>query len=78
MSDRETRDSAGIGGLSYRTIAGLVLALVVLLFVVLNRDETKISFIVFDARTDLWIALLIAALGGFVAGFLMSRARYRR
>ncbi len=77
MSDRE-RDSAGIAGLSYRTIAGLVLALVVLLFVVLNRDETKISFIVFDARTDLWIALLLAALGGFVAGYLMSRARYRR
>ena len=77
MSDGE-RDSAGIAGLSYRTIAGLVLALVVLLFVVLNRDETKISFIVFDARTDLWIALLLAALGGFVAGYLMSRARYRR
>lgn len=76
MSD-ETRDS-GVARLSYRTIAGLVLASIVLLFVVLNRDETKISFIVFDARTDLWIALLIAALGGFVVGFLMSRARYRR
>lgn len=78
MSDRETRGTAGIAGISYRTIAGLALALVVLLFVVLNRDETKISFIVFDARTDLWIALLLAALGGFVAGFLMSRAYYRR
>ena len=78
MSDRERRDAAGIAGLSYRTIAGIVLAVVVLLFVVLNRDETKISFIVFDARTDLWIALLLAALGGFVAGFLMSRAYYRR
>ncbi len=78
MSDPQTRGTAGIAGISYRTIAGLVLALVVLLFVVLNRDETEISFIVFDARTALWIALLLAALGGFVAGFLMSRAYYRR
>ena len=77
-ADRDHRDSSGIGGLSYRTLAGGALAFVLLLFIVLNRDETKVSFVIFDAQTDLWLALLIAAGGGFVAGFLMSRARYRR
>lgn len=75
MSARDTRDR---GGLSWRTIAALALALLVVLFVVLNRDETEISFVFFSARTALWVALLLAALGGFVAGFLMGRSRYRR
>jgi uncharacterized integral membrane protein len=75
---RDHRDSGGVGGVGYRTIAGGVMALIVLLFIVLNRDETKVSFVFFDAQTDLWLALLLAAAGGFVAGFLMSRARYRR
>jgi uncharacterized integral membrane protein len=76
-ADRDHRHSGGVGGIGYRTIAGAVLALIVLLFIVLNRDETKVSFVIFDAQTDLWLALLLAAGGGFVAGFLMSR-RYRR
>jgi uncharacterized integral membrane protein len=75
---RDHRDSGGIGGVSYRALAGGLLALLLLLFIVLNRDQTKVSFVIFDARTDLWLALLIAAGGGFVAGFLLSRARYRR
>lgn len=78
MSTRDTRKGGGLGGLSWRTIAALLLALLVLLFVVLNRDETEISFVFFSARTALWVALLLAALGGFLAGFLMGRSRYRR
>jgi uncharacterized integral membrane protein len=77
-ADRDHSDSGGIGGVSYRALAGGVLALLLLLFLVLNRDQTRVSFVIFDAQTDLWLALLIAAGGGFVAGFLMSRARYRR
>ncbi len=67
-----------IAGLSYRTIAGIAIALLIVLFIVLNRDETDISFIVFTAKTALWIALTLAAAGGFVAGFLIGRRRYRR
>ena len=67
-----------IAGLSYRTIAGIAIALLIVLFIVLNRDETDISFIVFTAETALWIALTLAAAGGFVAGFLIGRRRYRR
>lgn len=67
----------GIGRLSYRAIAGIVLVVLIVVFVALNRDETEVSFIVFDAETSLWVALAIAAAGGFVAGFLIGRRRYR-
>lgn len=61
-----------------RTFAAIVISVLVVLFIALNRDETKISFIVFSHRTSLWIALTAAAAGGFLAGFLVSRRRYRR
>ena len=73
---RTTRNA--IGGVSYRTIAGLVLVVLVIVFVALNRDDTKISFIVFDSTTSLWVALALAAAAGFVAGFLIGRRHYRR
>lgn len=78
MSQQAIRGSNEPFGLSYRSIAGIVLILLVVLFVVLNRDETNISFIVFSARTDLWLALALAGVGGFVAGFLLGRQHYRR
>jgi len=49
----------------------------VVLFIALNRDRTSISFILFSAETMLWVALTLAAVGGFVAGFLLGRNRYR-
>jgi uncharacterized integral membrane protein len=78
MSERGRQSSQpGIGGLSYRTIAGLVVALLIVVFIAMNRDETEISFIVFSTQTALWVALTVAAAGGFVAGFLIGRHRYR-
>ena len=74
---RRPRARTRIGGLSYRAIAGFVIAVLIVVFIALNRDETKISFIVFSARTALWIALTVAAAGGFLAGFLIGRRRYR-
>jgi uncharacterized integral membrane protein len=74
----ERSAAAGIAGVSYRAIAGIAIAVLIVLFIVLNRDETDISFIVFTAETHLWIALTLAAAGGFVAGFLISRRRYRQ
>lgn len=68
----------GIAGLSWRTIAGVALALLVVLFIALNRDETEVSFVVFSTRSTLWVALSLAALGGFVAGFLIGRRRSGR
>jgi uncharacterized integral membrane protein len=66
-----------VRGLSHRTIGGIVVAALVVLFIVLNRDETKISFVLFEWQTSLWVALTFAAVGGFLAGFLIGRHRYR-
>lgn len=73
---RETK--RGPFGVSYRSLGGVALAGLIVLFIVLNRDDTEISFIVFTARTSLWIALGAAAAGGFVAGVLISRQRSRQ
>ena len=72
------RARSGPGGFSYKTIGGVAVAALILLFIVLNRDETKVSFVLFDAQTSLWLALSVAAAGGFVAGLLIGRQRYRR
>lgn len=77
MNRERHRDSDGFFGLSYRAIGAIALILLVVVFIVLNRDETNISFVAFTARTELWLALTLAAAGGFGAGFLLGRQRHR-
>ena len=64
-------------GLSGRAIGGIVIAVVLIVFIAVNRDQTPVSFIFFTADVALWVALAIAAAGGFVAGYLISRKRYK-
>ncbi len=66
-----------MAGISYRTIAAVAIGAIAVAFIALNRDETRISFIVFEKRTALWIALTLAAASGFIAGFLVGRRHYR-
>jgi uncharacterized integral membrane protein len=62
-------------GISPRFWIGVVIVILVAVFIALNRDETNVSFGLFDAQTSLWIALSLAGLGGFVAGWLIGRRR---
>lgn len=64
-------------GLSGRAVGGLVIAVVVVVFIAINRDQTQVSFLFVTVQMALWIALTIAAVGGLVAGFLMGRKRYK-
>jgi len=64
-------------GLSGRAIGGIVIAVLVVVFIAINRDQTSVSFIFFTANVALWVALAIAAAGGFIAGFLIGRKRYK-
>jgi len=64
-------------GLSGRAIGGIVVAVLVVVFIAINRDQTSVSFIFFTANVALWVALAIAAAGGFIAGFLIGRKRYK-
>jgi uncharacterized integral membrane protein len=60
-----------------RAIFGLVIALLVIGFIALNRDQTTINFLFFEAQLALWVVLAIVAALGFIAGFLIGRKRYK-
>jgi uncharacterized integral membrane protein len=71
------RDDELINGLSNRALVAIIVGVIVVLFIVFNHRETNVSFIAFSAKTPLWAALTLAALGGFAAGYLMSRRRHK-
>ncbi|HSJ21107.1 MAG TPA: LapA family protein [Nocardioidaceae bacterium] len=54
---------------------GLVLLVV---WILVNRDTVEVSFVVWTAALPLWVALIIAAVLGVVVGYLMARKRHRR
>jgi uncharacterized integral membrane protein len=66
------------GGLSGRAIGGIVIAVLVIVFIAINRDQVELSLLFFTLNTSLWVALTIAAVGGLLAGFLIGRRKYKR
>ena len=50
-----------------------VLAVLILFFVLQNRDRANVDFLFWDADLRLWVALLFAAALGFVSGVLVGR-----
>jgi lipopolysaccharide assembly protein A len=62
-------------GISPKFWIGAVIVVVIAVFIGLNREDATVSFGLFDAETSLWVALTIAAAGGFIAGWLMGRRR---
>jgi uncharacterized integral membrane protein len=77
VSDRSGSERKGFGGLGAKGIAGIAIAILILVFIVINGDDTAVSFIFFTATVPLWVALSIAAAGGLIAGLLIGRRRYR-
>ena len=65
------------GGLSGRAIGGIIVAVLVIVFIAINRDPAEVSFLFFSVTMSLWIALTIAAVGGLIAGFLIGRKKYK-
>ena len=58
-----------------KTIAMGALGVLLLLFWAANRNTVKVSFLLFDARVRIWIALLLSAAVGFALGMLVARRR---
>ena len=77
MTQHSNQPAPAKKGLSGRAIGGIVIAAVVILFIVINRDQTEVNFLFFSAQVALWVALTIAAIGGLIAGFLIGRKRYK-
>ena len=65
-------------GLSGRAIGGIIIAALVLIFIVTNWQSTPVQFLFWAITMPLAIALAIAAAGGFIAGFLIGRNRYKK
>jgi uncharacterized integral membrane protein len=55
-----------------------ILGLYLLLFAVLNAKTVKVSFVVFTTRVSLIVALVLAAVLGFGAGYIANELRDRR
>jgi uncharacterized integral membrane protein len=72
------RDDSGfrLGGGAIATIVGVVALLV---FMLQNRDETKINFLMVELTWPLWLVMLVSALLGaliwFGLGVMRRRAR---
>ncbi len=87
MMNRDRSDDvpdAGGGGFqpSGRQILGAVVAVVLVVFIAANNDDTEVSFVFFDATLPLWIVLALTALLGvgigMVIGTRRARAKLRR
>jgi uncharacterized integral membrane protein len=58
-------------------VAGVVLAVLLVVFIFENTARTRIRFIVPEAEAPLWVALFIAVLFGAVIGALFTLHRQR-
>lgn len=56
-----------------RWIVLAVLAVLIVSFILQNRDRANVDFLFWDADLRIWVALLFAAALGFVAGVILGR-----
>lgn len=61
--------------LTPKRVAGLVIVVLAVVFVVQNTRKTRVRFIVPVVDTWVWLALVVALLLGFAAGALFARRR---
>ena len=50
-----------------------VVAVLIVSFVLQNRDRANVDFLFWDADVRLWVALVLAAALGFGAGLILGR-----
>jgi uncharacterized integral membrane protein len=63
---------------SARTVAVIVLAVLITLFAVFNLDEVKVDWIVGSARAPLIVVIVISLLVGIVLTYFAERRMRRR
>ena len=78
-SQRSDRNEAASGrGVSGRLIALLVVAVVIVLLILSNGEETQIDFMIFEWETTVRWAFFIAVILGVLLDRLATRAWRRR
>jgi uncharacterized integral membrane protein len=60
-----------------RTAGGVAVAVLLVVWILLNRGSVDVSFLLWSAQIPLWLALSVAGILGATAGFLLGRRRYR-
>jgi uncharacterized integral membrane protein len=66
--DRPIRETS-----TTRWIVLAVLAVLIVSFILQNRDRANVDFLFWDADLRIWVALLFASALGFVAGLVLGR-----
>ncbi len=66
------------GGLSARQVVGIVLAVVTVVFILQNRQDTTISMVLFDVTASLWVITTVLLAIGILIGWLLSGRRASR
>ena len=64
--------------MSPEIIGAAVLAVVLLIFIVQNDTDVKVSWVVFSRRGALWIVILASAVLGYLIGQLVEYGLKRR
>lgn len=80
-NDRNSRPPGGAGtdGPPVALILGVILAIAAILFVISNRDEVEIDFIVVSVQSRTWTALVVSiALGIALDRLFLAWWRRRR
>jgi len=78
MADKDAKqygkDTNKVDG---RIIVGLIVLVLIVIFVMQNRQDVELTLFVFDFTTPLWIGLLVTVLLSMGVGFLLGRGRYK-
>lgn len=62
----EPYTGGGGSGISPRIVVGGVIAVLLLIFVIQNRDSTQLDFLVFSFSAPLWLILVIMVVLGML------------
>lgn len=75
MSDERTPGEYRREGPSGKLIAAGVALVLLLFFMLQNRDRASVDFLFWDVEARLWTVIVISAVLGFVIGWLLGRSR---
>jgi uncharacterized integral membrane protein len=73
-----TKPKRGIRGYSWRTIVVVILAIYAFLLIILNSGRVKVDFVFVDARTSVFVLVLVSIALGTLIMWLAPHIRERR
>ncbi len=73
MASTETQSSDKLGPLTIKGWIAVAIGLATIVFIVQNNEEADIQFLFITSQQPLYVALVLAFLGGMVTGALWMR-----